>query len=108
MIAKTNRRDFLGRSTILPLLAASVIGLEGQPLPAAEPIKRAGGPRLKISLNAYSFSKALNDGMAGNGQGMTLFELLDFRQTRFRRHRSNRIFLPGLSESASGRVRQQF
>jgi hypothetical protein len=78
MIAKTNRRDFLGRSTLLPLLAASALSLECQPSPAAEPIKRVGGPRLKISLNAYSFSKALNDGISGNGQGMTLFELLDF------------------------------
>ena len=78
MIDKTNRRKFLGRSTILPLLAASAMSLESQPAPAAEPIKRAGGPRLKISLNAYSFSKALNDGLAGRSQGMTLLELLDF------------------------------
>jgi len=78
MIDKTNRRKFLGRSTILPLLAASAISLESQAAPAAEPIKRAGGPRLKISLNAYSFSKALNDGLAGRSQGMTLLDLLDF------------------------------
>lgn len=43
-----------------------------------EPVKRAGGPRLKISLNAYSFNKTLNDHLKGRGKGMTLFELLDF------------------------------
>ena len=69
MIDKTNRRKFLGRSTILPVLAASAMSLESEPAPAAAPIKRAGGPRLKISLNAYSFSKALNDGLAGAQPG---------------------------------------
>ena len=29
-------------------------------------------------MNAYSFSKALTDGLAGRSQGMTLLELLDF------------------------------
>jgi sugar phosphate isomerase/epimerase len=43
-----------------------------------EPIKRAGGPRLKTSLNAYSFNKTLNDHLKGRGKGMTLLELLDF------------------------------
>jgi sugar phosphate isomerase/epimerase len=42
------------------------------------PIQRAGKPRLKISLNAYSFTKTLNDRLKGRGKGMTLFELLDF------------------------------
>jgi sugar phosphate isomerase/epimerase len=43
-----------------------------------EPIQRVGGAKLKISLNAYSFSKALNDRNKGRGPGMTLFDLLDF------------------------------
>src|SRR4051812_37599132 len=42
------------------------------------PPKRAGGPRLKTSLNAYSFNKALVDHLKGAGKGMSLFELLDF------------------------------
>ena len=42
-------------------------------------IKRVGGPKLKTSLNAYSFSKALNNHVKGRkGEKMTLFELLDF------------------------------
>jgi sugar phosphate isomerase/epimerase len=54
-------------------------GFAAHPEPAAqEPIKRVGGPRLKISLNAYSFNKLLNDNLKGRGKGITLMELLDF------------------------------
>jgi hypothetical protein len=42
------------------------------------PAKRVGGPRLKTSLNAYSFNKVLSDHLKGSGKGMSLFELLDF------------------------------
>jgi sugar phosphate isomerase/epimerase len=42
------------------------------------PFKRAGGPRLKTSLNAYSFNKMLSDHLRGAGKDMSLFELLDF------------------------------
>ena len=45
---------------------------------AREPIRRIGGAKLKVSLNAYSFAKALNDHIKGRGRGMTLFDLLDF------------------------------
>src|SRR4051812_24875498 len=42
------------------------------------PIKRPAGSKLKTSLNAYSFSKLLNDYNKGNGAGPSLLELLDF------------------------------
>jgi len=42
------------------------------------PIQRAGKARLKISLNAYSFNKTLNDHLKGRGKGMSLFELPEF------------------------------
>lgn len=72
-----NRRSFLARSALLPLGAAAV-GL-GAAAPAARaPIRRAGGPRLKTSLNAYSFSKALNDQLKGRAPGVSLFDLLEF------------------------------
>ena len=64
-----NRRDFFGHSTLLPALAVAGSGLASLPVQAAEPIKRVGGPKLKISLNAYSFSKALNDHIKGRGPG---------------------------------------
>ncbi len=43
-----------------------------------QPIKRVGGPRLRTSLNFYSFNKTLNDHLKKRGKGMTLMELLDF------------------------------
>jgi sugar phosphate isomerase/epimerase len=45
---------------------------------AQEPIQRVGGPALKVSLNAYSFSKLLNDRNKKRGPGTSLMELLDF------------------------------
>ena len=42
------------------------------------PTRRTGGPRLKTALNAYSFSKLLNDHAKGRGAGMTLLQLCDF------------------------------
>jgi sugar phosphate isomerase/epimerase len=75
-----NRRDFLNRASLLPLGAAVGVGLGGgcTSASAQTPIKRAGGAKLKLSLNAYSFSKALNDQIKGRGNGMTLFDLLDY------------------------------
>jgi sugar phosphate isomerase/epimerase len=45
---------------------------------AQTPTQRAGGPRLKTALNAYSFSKLLNDHAKGRGSGLSLFQLVDF------------------------------
>jgi sugar phosphate isomerase/epimerase len=73
-----NRREFLKRSAVVPLSALAGCGLSNLQLSAAQPIKRIGGPKLKISLNAYSFTKALNDHIKGRGKGTTLFDLLDF------------------------------
>src|ERR1035437_3688615 len=62
----------------MPLCAAAGMGLGNVPALAAEPIKRCGGPMLKVSLNAYSFARLLNDNIRGRGKGLTLFDLLDF------------------------------
>jgi sugar phosphate isomerase/epimerase len=76
---KLNRRDFLNRASLLPLGAAVGVGLGGGGAAFAQtPVKRVGGPKLKTSLNAYSFNKALNDQIKGRGKGMSLFDLLDF------------------------------
>jgi sugar phosphate isomerase/epimerase len=77
-VAQTlTRRELLTRASLVPLGAALGVGLGGAAL-AQKPIKRAGGPKLKVSLNAYSFSKALNDRLKGRARGMSLFDLLDF------------------------------
>ncbi len=75
-----NRRDFLARASLAPLGAALGAGLvgDGRPAGAQAPIKRVGGPKLKTSLNAYSFSKPLNDQIKGRAKGISLFDLLDF------------------------------
>ena len=46
--------------------------------PRRAPITRAGGSKLKISLNAYSFSGELNAYLKEPLTGMSLFDLLDF------------------------------
>ena len=44
--------------------------------------KAAPAETLKISLNAYSFNKLLNDAIRGRGEGTTLMKLLDFAVLR--------------------------
>jgi sugar phosphate isomerase/epimerase len=75
---KINRRDFLRSASMASVYAAAGVGA-GSALALGEPqIKRIGGPKLKISLNAYSFSKMLNDYKRDPKTGISLFDLLDF------------------------------
>src|SRR5215510_10919143 len=74
-----NRREFLKSGALFPLAAAAGLGHGGiSALAETKPIKRAGGPMLKVSLNAYSFSKLLNDKVKRHGAGVDLFDLVDF------------------------------
>jgi sugar phosphate isomerase/epimerase len=73
-----DRRDFIRDATLLPLCAAAGGLLPTATASAQTPIRRGGGSKLKISLNAYSFAKSLNDHLRGRAAGTTLFELLDF------------------------------
>ena len=76
---KYHRRDFLKSAALLPLAATVDLNIRDVPaLVKAKPIKRVGGPMLKISLNAYSFSKLLNDKVKRQGTGVDLFDLVDF------------------------------
>lgn len=79
MNVSLHRRDFLRSAALLPLAAAVAGGGfgAGSALAAVEPIKRVGGPMFKVSLNAYSFAKLLNDHALGRGAGMSLFELAE-------------------------------
>jgi sugar phosphate isomerase/epimerase len=71
-----SRRGFLKTASALAFCAA---GAASQPTALAqEPIRRVGGSALKISLNAYSFSKLLNDQVKGRGPGISLMDLLEF------------------------------
>src|SRR5256714_7306441 len=76
MNQSSTRRGFLKAASAAAFFAAG--GLPAFPVCAQEPIPRVGGPALKISLNAYSFSKLLNDQIKHRGPGISLFDLLDF------------------------------
>lgn len=52
--------------------------LAGTRVNAQHEIERAGEAHVQIGLNAYSFSKLLNDQIKGRGEGISLFDLLDF------------------------------
>jgi sugar phosphate isomerase/epimerase len=75
-----SRRSFLKRASLIPLAASAGLGtLSALPASAKiEPIKRVGGSALKISLNAYSFAKLLNDQLQSRGPGISLFDLAEF------------------------------
>lgn len=104
-----NRREMLRRSSLLPLGAGlgAVLGASGAP--AQTPIKRGGGPKLKTSLNAYSFSKLLNDSIKGRGKGMTLFDLLDYcAEQNFDAVDPTGYFFPGYPKVPSDKYLNDF
>ena len=74
----STRRTFLQRAALLPVAAATGSVLNALPAAAREPIKRGGPARIRIALNAYSFSKLLNDHVKGRGDGVSLLDLVDF------------------------------
>src|SRR5437870_3361562 len=76
MTEKHSRRNLFKSASILALAAAT--GVPAGNLLAQNPIERVGGSSLKISLNAYSFSKLLNDFNKKRGPGISLMALLDF------------------------------
>lgn len=72
MINRINRRDFVKYSTLIPILAATGVSVKGSNIYSQTKFERVDGPKLKISLNAYSFNKSLREGH------MTLDNLLEF------------------------------
>ncbi|MEX2044822.1 MAG: hypothetical protein WD941_05670 [Opitutus sp.] len=54
-------------------------GMAGaRPALALEPARRVGGAKLRLSLNAYSFARLLNDRLQNRGPGLSLIELAEF------------------------------
>lgn len=74
MNTPTSRRTFLKSATLLPI----GIGAAGVSAIAAEPAPQIHGHPLKVSLNAYSFSKSLTPPEAGGKADMTYFDVLEF------------------------------
>lgn len=73
MGSSVSRRRFLAASAALPVGLAAALSLG-----AAAPAQRAGGPRLKLSLNAFSFLELLNANAKDPAQGVDLFRVCDF------------------------------
>jgi sugar phosphate isomerase/epimerase len=71
-----SRRDFVKRAALLPFCAGAAFSVS--PAEARQPVKRTGGAALKVSLNAFSFNKLLNDYSLNCGQGISLMALLEF------------------------------
>ena len=103
----STRRSFLKGASALAFCAAGAT----PPLPvfAQQPIQRDGGPALKISLNAYSFSKQLNDQLKGRGAGLGLMDLLDFcAKQNFDGIDATGYFFPGYPEIPSNEYVNNF
>jgi len=78
-IEAPSRRQFLKQASALPFVAAGLALGGGSAEAELEPIKRSGnGSFLKTSVNAYSFTKLLNAKIKHHGQGMDLYDLVDF------------------------------
>lgn len=58
--------------------------------------RAAGKQTLRVSLNAYSFNKLLNDAIRGRGEGTTLMKLLDFAAAnKFESFDATGYYFPG-------------
>jgi sugar phosphate isomerase/epimerase len=79
------------------------------PVRAQTPIPRTGGAWLKTSLNAYSFSKPLNDAAKMRGPGMSLMDLLDYcAQQNFDAVDPTGYFFPGYPKPPSDKFLNDF
>lgn len=75
----SSRRQFLWQASAIPLVAAAAFGAVSDQADAElKPVPREGGSRLKVSLNAFSFSRLLNDKIKRGNGGIDLFDLVDF------------------------------
>jgi sugar phosphate isomerase/epimerase len=74
------RREFIKHASIFPLGAALGASPFIAPIVHAEmePVRRVGGPKLKLSLNAFSFDQHLKNHLEGKQPGLSLLELLEF------------------------------
>ena len=82
-----NRRTFIQGLSLLPLSGLAV---------AAPQAAKKKSATLKVSLNAYSFNKLLNDAIRGRGEGVTLMQLLDFcARNKFDGFDATGYFMPG-------------
>ena len=74
------RREFVKSASLLPLGAAfgGCLFTAVSTSAAANEIQRVGGPKLKLSLNAFSFNQHLQNHLQGKTPALSLMDLLDF------------------------------
>jgi sugar phosphate isomerase/epimerase len=108
MSDQLTRRDFIKSATVLPW-CATAIGLGTVSAMAIEPVKRVGGSSLKVSCNAYSFAKLLDDHLQGRGPGLTLFDFVDFcAKQNFDAVDITGYYFPGYSSDGPGVPTDQY
>ncbi len=80
MFLDPTRREFIRRTSLLPLAAALGGTLFDATTARATttPLRRIGGPKLKLSLNAFSFNQRLQNHLENKQPGLSLLELLEF------------------------------
>lgn len=111
MTQNLDRRALLRSAAAVSLAAAAGYVVQpDQPIVQAQtPVSRAGGPWLKTSLNAYSFSKPLNDAAKMRGAGMTLMQMLEYcAEQNFDAVDPTGYFFPGYPNPPSDRYLSEF
>lgn len=98
-----SRRRFLQTASLLPLAVGTASTLATRVYAKAVPPARVGGPSFKVSCNAYSFAKLLNDQLLKRGPGMSLFELAEFcAKTGFDAFDPTGYYFPGYEKNGLG------
>lgn len=111
MANPVSRRAYLRYTAAGSVAAAAGLAWRfAQPQAVAQtPIPRTGGPWLKTSLNAYSFSKPLNDAAKMRGAGMSLVQLLKFcAEQNFDAVDPTAYFFPGYPKPPSDSYLSEF
>lgn len=111
MTQPLNRRTLLGSIALgsAGIAAGLTWGSGRQPAQGQTPIPRVGGSWLKTSLNAYSFSKPLNDAAKMRGPGMTLVQMLEFcAELNFDAVDPTGYFFPGYPKPPSDKFLNDF
>jgi sugar phosphate isomerase/epimerase len=73
-----SRRSFVRAAALLPFAATGFNVKSGYAEAEVKPVPRSGATMLKVSLNAFSFSRLLNAKLKHGKDGIDLFDLVDF------------------------------
>lgn len=77
-IPSRSRRNFLKRASVFSFTAALSLGASRSAEAELKPVPREGSSTLKVSVNAFSFSRLINAKIKHHKEGIDLFDLVDF------------------------------